>query len=442
MVELLCVFVLAIIIGVFAGTIPGINISSILLLSYPILLILNPPSIILFYIVVISITQYFGSVSATFFSVPGSLTAIPALKDAHTLFKNGDGDRAIMYAAIGSFLGSIFAISLTLLLLPHIAIFYTLFSTPIKAGIFLLAIILFIFNGGNSKFINFMLLVIGLGLGQVGYSYILQTSFMTFGFYQLLAGLPTIPVIIGVFIIPFLLFHLYNRPEFVTFEKINFSGYFYHSKNILYKWLIILKSSIVGYLSGFVPGTSYLFGTIVSYKLEKIASIKRKDKDIRINKLLAAETANNSGAFSQILPLLLVGIPITGSQAILYDLIFWGKGIILTIPYLQSIFLIIAVGYFFSSIFGLIFAGKYANYISVITKVNFKYLYILLIGLQVILIVYFGFMSFSTLLYLFTFIGSLVLGFLFYNYDKLPLIFGFLLSEPIFNSVYTLLHLI
>ena len=38
-------------------------------------------------------------------------------------------------------------------------------------------------------------------------------------------------------------------------------------------------------------------------------------------KLTAAETANNSASFSMLLPLLLLGIPITGSEAFLYNIV-------------------------------------------------------------------------------------------------------------------------
>lgn len=440
--ELIIVFVFSILIGIFVGTIPGLSISTVLLTFYPVLLLLDPVSILVFYIVVISMTQYFGSVSATFFSIPGSLTAIPTLKEAHTLFKQGDGDRAIMYAAIGSFIGALFAITVTLLLIPHISIFYTLFSTPIKTVIFLLAILLFVVNGTNSKTVNLLFLFVGLLLGQIGYSYILQSSILTFGWYPLYLGLPTIPVLIGLFVIPFLLLHIKKTTTLIQFTYIKFSGYLHHLLHLAKKKSIIGKSAIIGYLSGFIPGMSYLFGTILAYKLEKTRSFKTKDKDVKINSLLAAETANNSGAFSQILPLLLVGIPITGSQAILYDLIFWGKGIVLTIPYLQNIFLIICVVYFLSAVVGALLAGKYANYISIITKINFKYVYYTLIFLQGALVLYFGFVNYNIALYIAAFILALIIGLLLLNYDKMPIVFGFLLSEPIINNLYTLFFLI
>jgi TctA family transporter len=438
--ELVLGFAFAVFLGTIVGLIPGVNISSALLLSYPLLLIFDPITVVVYYAVLISLSQYFGSVSATFFSMPGSMTAIPALKDAHDSFKSGDGDRAIMYAAIGSFLGSIFAILVTLSLFPYISVFYTFFSTPVKIAVFLFAIVMFTLKGENSVHVNFMLLILGFVIGQIGFNKMLGASFMTFGYQELINGLPNIAVVMGLYVVPFLVQHFLEKTNKLEFIKINFSSYVFHTKNLFHKRYIILRSSIIGYLSGFIPGSSFLFGTILSYNLENRISKKKNEKDIKINRLLAAEVANNSGALSSLLPLLLVGIPITSSQVIIYDLIM-SKGFIFSTMFLQEIFLALFIAYFLSSIIGVFLSGKYANFVSIISKIDFKYVYMFLIPLQFVLVAYFGYINYETSLYIYSFLAMCCVGFALYKYDKMPLMFGFLLSSPIFNSVYTLMFL-
>jgi TctA family transporter len=61
----------------------------------------------------------------------------------------------------------------------------------------------------------------------------------------------------------------------------------------------------------------------LSYAVEKRLGIKRKtyNKNGDIKSLVAAETANNSTGFTSMMPLLLLGLPITTSEAILLSLI-------------------------------------------------------------------------------------------------------------------------
>jgi putative tricarboxylic transport membrane protein len=438
--ELFLSFVIATILGTVVGLLPGFTISSALLISYPLLLVFDPVAIIIYYAVLVSLSQYFGSVSATFFSIPGSMTALPALKDAHDSYKNNDGDRAIMYAAIGSFLGSIFAILLTIFLLSYIYLFFAFFSTPVKVAIFLLTISMFTIKGGNSIFVNFIFIVLGFLLGQVGFNSIANISFMTFGYSDLAYGLPNIAVITGLYVLPLLVQSYLTTTTKLAFVKIRFSSYSFHIKNLFYKRYIILRSSVIGYLSGFIPGSSFLLGTILSYNLENQISKNKQDKDIKMNRLLAAEVANNSGALSSLLPLLLVGIPITTSQVIIYDLII-NTGFIFSALFLQEIFFILFIAYFFSSVIGIILSGKYANFVSIITKVDFKYISLFLIPFQLVLILYIGYINYQITLYLITFLLMCLVGFVLYKYDKMPIIIGFILSSPIFNSVYTLMFL-
>lgn len=439
--ELFVVFIIATIVGILVGLIPGISITSALLLSYPLLFTLDPISIVIYYAVLVSLSQYFGSVTATFFATPGGMTASISLKDAHDSYRNNDGDRAIMYAAIGSFFGSIFSLLVTLFFLSYISSFFILFSTPVKVVIFLLVIIMFTLKGGNSILTNFMLLILGFGIGQIGFNNMIGESFMTFGYYELMKGLPTITVIIGIYVVPLLVQSLLSKTEKLEFVRINFSGYIHHIKYLIYKRYIFLRSAIIGYLSGFIPGSSFMIGTILSYNLEKRLSEKRNDGDSKINRLLAAEVANNSGALSSLLPLLIVGIPITSSQVIIYDLIISTRAVFSTV-FFQELFVSLFVAYVISSIIGLFLSGKYANFISIVSKIDFRYVYMVLIPLQFVLVSYVGYMNYQLSMYLCSVFLMCIIGFVLYKYDKMPIIIGFLLSTPIFNSVYTLSFLL
>jgi putative tricarboxylic transport membrane protein len=69
--------------------------------------------------------------------------------------------------------------------------------------------------------------------------------------------------------------------------------------------------SFVGFWCGLIPGVTNILGSYLSSNLVKTD----------INKIAAAEAANNSGALSSLLPLIILGIPIVGSEVLIYYLI-------------------------------------------------------------------------------------------------------------------------
>ena len=69
--------------------------------------------------------------------------------------------------------------------------------------------------------------------------------------------------------------------------------------------------SFVGFWCGLIPGVTNILGSYLSANLVKTD----------IKKIAAAESANNSGALSSLLPLIVLGIPIVGSEVLVYYLI-------------------------------------------------------------------------------------------------------------------------
>ncbi len=117
-------FTIGCIFGIISGLVPGITLFVSLIMVYPFLLAMSPLEVMVVYITLASMSQFFGSVSATLFSVPGSLTSLPALYEGHYLTKQGQGSQAIMFAAIGSFIGSVSAVLISLFLINYIFVFY------------------------------------------------------------------------------------------------------------------------------------------------------------------------------------------------------------------------------------------------------------------------------------------------------------------------------
>ena len=82
MIDILSFAILGSLAGVVVGLIPGIGPAQLLAVAYVALLALDPIQLAVFYIGLITTSQYLDSVPATYFGVPGETSAVPpALKD-------------------------------------------------------------------------------------------------------------------------------------------------------------------------------------------------------------------------------------------------------------------------------------------------------------------------------------------------------------------------
>ena len=155
--DTILVFIAALAAGTVTGLVPGLGIFAALVIAYVWLMTLDPFQVVMFYLVAMSVSQYFGSVASTVFAIPGEVSSIPALKEGHALFKRGLGNKAIMYAATGSFIASICAVLISLIAFSNIDFFYKLFDSHVQAVILVGTSALIILGSRNKLYMNLLL---------------------------------------------------------------------------------------------------------------------------------------------------------------------------------------------------------------------------------------------------------------------------------------------
>lgn len=442
MLETALAFSIGLVSGIITGLVPGINILVAMSILYPVLLYFDTANALIIYVTLGATVQYFASVTGTFFGVVGSPTAIPAMIEGHALFKRGDGDKAIMHAAIGGFIASMIALLLTFALIEVMFVFYQLFNSMVQLTIFFFAIIIFILTSDNKWWINTGFLLFGLFLAHIGYHENTMEEFLVFGITDLYSGLPIVSVILGLFVVPNIILNLEINQKKVSYTPISFSGYLKNIKEMLsYKW-IIFRSSMLGYLTGFIPGISYIIGVSAAHSWTKQEKKKKKEyQQGDLHSLVASECANNAGSLSVILPLLLVGIPITGSQSLIYS-VAMQNGAALTIDFFQSLYPIMIIAYVMVSIICVFISGKYVNWVHVILKINFNYVYMIVIGVLMLVIMAMGSRTHQELYYFLVFLALLPIGIMFRRYDITPAIYGFILSDNIYYTTNTMVAIL
>jgi putative tricarboxylic transport membrane protein len=170
-------------------------------------------------------------------------------------------------------------------------------------------------------------MLFGLWIASMGTDLFTATSRFTFGRVELLGGIDFIIVAIGVFAIgevlgnmePAKAAHMLPVPKGL--------------RNLLPTWedmrrcrFAFVNGSVVGFLIGILPGAGSTIASFMSYGIEKAVSKHPEEFGHgAIEGVAAPEGANNAETGGALVPLLTLGIPGSGTTAILLAaLVLWG----------------------------------------------------------------------------------------------------------------------
>jgi len=363
-------------------------------------------------------TQYVGSVPALLLGVPGEASSLPAVIEGQKLKQQNKISDAIAYTAIGSLLGSVIVVTLTLASGPLIEEIAKIYRTPVQTVLIFLVLTMMFFYKENKKIINLALMLLGYLLGMVGIHGDLNREFLTFGNVNLYGGLPMFPVILSLFVFPLFLKTIKTPVRDITPFQIKISyfvTFFQHS-------LSSLRGTLLGFIGGFCPGMTHAFSSQLAYVTEKAVS---KDS---LKSVVSSETANNAGAFSAILPLIVLGIPISSSEALLLA-ILETKSFAFSLNEFLPILQKSALALLIVNIVGIVIAWPLAKYLCKIFLVDQKKLYAFLFLLLVILNYYIGTLYYSQYYYMMVLLCLLPLGYMLRKVNTMPLIFCFIIAN-------------
>lgn len=427
--------------GVFVGTItgiiPGSGITTALIFTIPLLSDLSIIQLMLFYMALASTVQYTGTIPSVYLGYPGESNSLPAVIEGGKFTRHGQANLAIGVSAVGSTIGSTITVLLSLCFVSFFMQYLTnFFSNDVKFFFYLLVIIfcLLAYNKQNIL-INFLLCVLGLAISLSGEGKITDGFRYTFGIEDLEYGIPFISVMLGLIVVPSL----------TKIVKVDHNQLFLKNKNLKFKsvlerfykkyMLSSVRGSIIGFFCGFVPGITTVLATNASYSIEKKLNPTHPGK-----MLVASESANNAGQFSSMLPLLLIGIPITASEVILYSLLIDAGWSPFQFDNLGSnaelIFNTIVPWFVVVNLLGLLIAWPYAKKVLQIFSFNKSFMLMFLISLTLIVNGYTGYVDYRFYPYMIYLIIFGSMGYLLRQYELMPAVFMFILGSEIEGVFY------
>jgi putative tricarboxylic transport membrane protein len=309
-------------VGVFLGTVigvlPGIGPMTGIALLIPITFGLPPTSAIILMAGIYYGAMYGGSTTSILVNAPGESSSVVTCIDGFQMAKQGRAGPALAAAAIGSFIAGTFATLMLMIFGPVIAQFALRFGPPEYFALMLAGLTVVTSLAGRSLVKALLATTIGLAMATIGIDLQSGVSRYAFGNLELLDGLEFLVVAIGLFALSEVLSNLADMRQAVT-ERLSIQGGLWLTKE---DWKRATPAFIRGTLSGFfvggIAGAGAAVASFVSYGIEKSAS-KYKDElgHGAIEGVAGPEAANNAAAGGAMIHLLCLGIPGSGTTAIM-----------------------------------------------------------------------------------------------------------------------------
>ena len=262
--------------------------------------------------------MYGGSTTSILLNTPGESGSIVTAIDGNMMARKGRGAQALATAAIGSFVaGTIATLGLTFVA-PLMVKLALLFGPAEYFALMVLALTTVTAVLGDSLPRGLASLFIGLALGLVGIDLQTGQARFTMGVLELLDGIDTVVVAVGLFAIGETLYAA-ARYRFETEEIYALKGSMWMSaEDWARSWKPWLRGTFLGFPIGALPAGGSEIPTFLSYLIEKRLSKNPEEFGKgAIEAVAGPEAANNAAAAGVLAPLLSLGLPTSATAAIM-----------------------------------------------------------------------------------------------------------------------------
>ncbi len=321
--------IMMVVVGCFAGTfigmLPGLGPISAIALMIPITYGMEPSSGLILIAGVYYGAIFGGSTSSILINAPGVAGTVASSFDGYPLAKQGHAGKALAIAAYSSFTGGTIAAIFLLFAAPALAKVSLSFQSSDYFALMVLGLTAVAAFAGRGKFLKAAIMTIfGLMLATVGTDSDSGIARFTFGRLDLIDGISFLLLAMAAFALSEAMMNILDNKEQTQKEKdeLNASiGSLKISKQEVKDMVpTVGRSSVLGFFVGVLPGAGATIASFLAYGMERsFASAKEKLKFGKgsIKGLAAPESANNAACSGSFVPLLTLGIPGSGTTAII-----------------------------------------------------------------------------------------------------------------------------
>jgi len=305
--------------GTLIGVLPGIGPVTGVAILIPITFGLDATTAIITMAGVYYGAMYGGSTTSILLNVPGESASVMTTLDGYQMALKGRAGPALGMAAISSFIAGTFSIIMLSWIAPVLADFAVSFGPPEYFALTFMGLTLVTGLAGDSLIKGLMSGVFGLLLACVGVDAISGSPRFIFGSIYLLDGVGFIGVAVGLFALAEVLVNIEEPLKQVFVKtKLSIKNLFPNRQDWKDSSGALWRGSILGFFVGVLPGAGATVASFLSYATEKkLSKHPEKFGTGVIEGVAGPEGANNSAAGGAMVPLLTLGIPGSGTTAVL-----------------------------------------------------------------------------------------------------------------------------
>ena len=312
-------------VGSFIGMLPGLGPITAVALMIPVTYGLDPATGMVLLAGLYYGAIFGGSTCSILINAPGEAATVATAFDGYPLAQQGYPGKALAIAAYCSFSGGTIAVVFLMIAAPALAIVAKSFQSSDYFALMVMGLTaVSAFAGKSGMLKSLMMTVLGLMLATIGTDQTSGVQRFTFGSINLLDGISFLMLAMATFALTEAMFLVLRRESVsddLNLEAISkWSSLKVTKKEIKFILPSILRSSMLGFFIGVLPGSGGTLGSFLSYGMERNLAPPEERKKFgkgSLRGLAAPETGNNAASSGSFVPLLTLGIPGSGTTAVM-----------------------------------------------------------------------------------------------------------------------------
>lgn len=353
--------IMFVLIGVVTGTLigmmPGLGPISAIAIMIPVTYGMDPSTALVMMAGVYYGAVFGGSTSSILLNAPGISGTVATAFDGYPMAQRGEAGKALAIAAISSFTGGTVSVVLLMLFAPALAQVAVSFGPPQYFALMFLGLTAISSLSEGSTIKALIAATLGFIAATIGMDAQTGTTRFTFGNPNLMEGIDFLVIALGLFAIAEVCFLILNRKDKSLSKQSDIGNLKLSKKDLKEMRGPMTRQSFLGFILGVLPGAGATIASFIGYITEKRMAKKPEEFGKGSVKGLAApETANNAATSGAFVPLLSLGIPGSGTTAVMLGAflvlgiqpgpllvqdrpeVFWG---IIASMYIGNVFLLI-----------------------------------------------------------------------------------------------------
>ncbi|WP_116520736.1 tripartite tricarboxylate transporter permease [Achromobacter insuavis] len=309
--------------GTMVGVLPGLGPINGVAMLIPIAFAMNlPPETALILLAAVYVgAEYGGRITSILLNVPGEASAIMTTLDGYPLARQGLANVALSLSAWSAFFGAIVSVVGIILLAPLLAKWALAFGPAEYFVLMIFAFCCLTSLLGKQPIKVVLAAMIGLSISVIGVDANSGVYRYTFDSVHLADGIDFVVVVIALFAVSEMLEMLEKVMAGHSVEVKPSGRKLFNLKELALTWWSVVRSALVGFGVGVLPGAGASVAAAVAYSQEK-RIIEAKDPNAKFGKgdmrgLVAPEAAATSSAIGSFVPMLTLGVPGSGTTAVM-----------------------------------------------------------------------------------------------------------------------------